>query len=124
VKLSCVDIFSFLHSLAEFEITVPRDTVTGFYSEELILPCTFPADSSWDLRSTVITWQRGLDVVHSFYHSQNQLDLQNRHYVKRTSLFSQEMAQGNASLKLDKVTLQDAGVYTCSVSTNTGSQKK
>uniref|UniRef100_A0A671MZX4 Ig-like domain-containing protein n=1 Tax=Sinocyclocheilus anshuiensis TaxID=1608454 RepID=A0A671MZX4_9TELE len=39
-------------------------------------------------------------------------------------LFSQEMTQGNASLKLDKITLQDAGVYTCSVSTNTGSLKK
>jgi len=34
------------------------------------------------------------------------------------------MATGNASLKLDRVTLQDAGVYTCSISTNTGSQKK
>ncbi|XP_059373201.1 CD276 antigen-like [Carassius carassius] len=107
-----------------FEITVPRDTVTGFYSEDLILPCTFPVDSSWDLRSTVITWQRGLDVVHSFYYNQDQLERQNQPYVNRTSLFSQEIAQGNASLKLDKVTLQDAGVYTCSVSTNTGSQKK
>ncbi|KTF95008.1 hypothetical protein cypCar_00010643, partial [Cyprinus carpio] len=108
----------------EFEITVPRDTVTGFYSEALILRCSFPVDSSWDLQSTVITWQRGLDVVHRFYYSQDQLDRQNQHFVNRTSLFIQEMARGNASLRLDKVTLQDAGVYTCSISTNTGSQKK
>uniref|UniRef100_A0A8C1R364 Ig-like domain-containing protein n=1 Tax=Cyprinus carpio TaxID=7962 RepID=A0A8C1R364_CYPCA len=108
----------------EFEITVPRDTVTGFYSEALILRCSFPVDSSWDLQSTVITWQRGLDVVHSFYYSQDQLDRQNRHFVNRTSLFIQEMARGNASLRLDKVSPQDAGVYTCSISTNTGSQKK
>ncbi|RXN05015.1 CD276 antigen-like protein [Labeo rohita] len=111
-------------SSAEFEITVPKDPLTGFYGEALILPCTFPVDSSWDLKSTVITWQRGLDVVHSFYYSQDQLDRQNRHYVNRTSLFIQEMARGNASLRLDKVTPQDAGVYTCSVSTNTGSQKR
>ncbi|KAL1262710.1 hypothetical protein QQF64_005449 [Cirrhinus molitorella] len=109
---------------AEFEITVPRETLTGFYGEVLILPCMFPVDSSWDLKSTVITWQRGLDVVHSFYYSQDQLDRQNRHYVNRTSLFSQEMSGGNASLKLDNVTLQDTGMFTCSVSTNTGSQKK
>ncbi|XP_058650809.1 CD276 antigen-like [Onychostoma macrolepis] len=108
----------------EFEITVPRDTVTGFYGEALILPCSFPVDSSWDLRSTLILWQRGLDVVHSFYYSRDQLDRQNRHYVNRTSLFIQEMARGNASLKLDEVSLQDAGMYTCSISTNTGSQKK
>ncbi|XP_016090828.1 programmed cell death 1 ligand 1 [Sinocyclocheilus grahami] len=125
LKVLCLSLLLFEAScFTEFEITVPRDTVTGFYSEELILPCIFPVDSSWDRRSTVITWQRGLDVVHSFYYSQDQLDRQNLHYVKRTSLFSQEMIQGNASLKLDKVTLQDAGVYTCSVSTNTGSQKK
>ncbi|KAL0149522.1 hypothetical protein M9458_055172, partial [Cirrhinus mrigala] len=78
----------------EAEITVPRDTITGFYGEALILPCTFPVDSSWDLKNTVITWQRGLDVVHSFYYSQDQHDRQNRHYVNRTSLFSQEMAGG------------------------------
>ncbi|XDV50592.1 hypothetical protein PO909_019628 [Leuciscus waleckii] len=107
----------------EFEITVPRGPVTGFYGEALILPCTFPVDS-WDLSSTVITWQRKLDVVHSFYYSRDQLDRQNPHYGKRTSLFIQEMATGNASLKLDRVTLLDAGVYTCSISTNTGSQKK
>ncbi|ROL49704.1 HERV-H LTR-associating protein 2 [Anabarilius grahami] len=108
---------------SEFEITVPRGPVTGFYGEALILPCTFPVDS-WDLSSTVITWQCGLDVVHSFYYSRDQLDRQNPHYVNRTSLFIQEMAGGNASLKLDRVTLQDSGVYTCSISTNTGSQKK
>ncbi|XP_067277296.1 CD276 antigen homolog [Pseudorasbora parva] len=107
----------------EFEITVPRGPVKGFYGEVLILPCTFPVDS-WDLSSTVITWQRGLDVVHSFYYSRDQLDRQNPHYANRSSLFIQEMAGGNASLKLDRVTLQDAGLYTCSISTNTGSQKK
>ncbi|XP_052428704.1 CD276 antigen isoform X2 [Carassius gibelio] len=125
LKVLCLSLLLFKAScFTEFEITVPRDTVTGFYGEALILSCSFPVDSSWDLKSTVITWQRGLDVVHSFYYSQDQLDRQNRHFVNRTSLFIQEMTRGNASLRLDKVTVQDAGVYTCSVSTNTGSQKK
>ncbi|XP_052428706.1 CD276 antigen isoform X4 [Carassius gibelio] len=125
LKVLCLSLLLFKAScFTEFEITVPRDTVTGFYGEALILSCSFPVDSSWDLKSTVITWQRGLDVVHRFYYSQDQLDRQNRHFVNRTSLFIQEMARGNASLRLDKVTVQDAGVYTCSVSTNTGSQKK
>ncbi|XP_073690698.1 CD276 antigen-like [Garra rufa] len=125
LKVFCLSLLLFEATcFTEFEITVPRDTLTGFYGEALILPCTFPVDSLWDLKSTVITWQRGLDVVHSFYYSQDQLDRQNRHYVNRTRLFSQEMAGGNASLRLDRVTLHDAGMYTCSVSTNTGSQKK
>ncbi|XP_050981505.1 CD276 antigen [Labeo rohita] len=129
--MDCMNLKVFFMSLLLFEAScfteveiVPRETVTGFYSEALILPCTFPVDSSWDLRSTLILWQRGIDVVHSFYCSQDQLDRQNRHYVNRTSLFGQEMAGGNASLKLDRVTVYDAGMYTCSVNTNTGSQKK
>ncbi|KAK7140479.1 hypothetical protein R3I94_012935 [Phoxinus phoxinus] len=121
LKVFCLSLL--LIEYTEFEITVPRGPVTGFYGEALILPCTFPVDS-WDLSNTVIIWQRGLDVVHSFYYSRDQLDRQNPHYGKRTSLFIQEMATGNASLKLDRVTLQDIGVYTCSISTNTGSQKK
>ncbi|KAL1262713.1 hypothetical protein QQF64_005452 [Cirrhinus molitorella] len=108
--------------IVEVDTTAPRDTITGFYGEALILPCTFPVDNSWDLRTTFILWQRELDVVHSFYYSQDQLNRQNLHFVNRTSLFTQELAGGNASLKLDKVTLQDTGVYTCSVSTNTGSK--
>ncbi|XP_073776276.1 programmed cell death 1 ligand 1-like [Danio rerio] len=108
----------------QFEIVVPRDLVIGSCGNALILPCTFPVGSQWDLSSTVIIWQRGLDVVHSFYYSRDQLDQQFPHYINRTSLFIQEMQRGNASLKLDKVTLQDSGIYTCSVSTNSGSQKK
>lgn len=103
---------------------MPSGILIGFYGEALILPCTFPVDRSWDLSSTVITWQRGLEVVHSFYYSRDQLDRQTPLYAKRTSLFSREMAQGNASLRLDKVTVKDAGVYTCSISTNSGNQKK
>ncbi|XP_056617156.1 uncharacterized protein zgc:153911 [Triplophysa dalaica] len=121
----CLSLLLFeAYGFVEFEITVPSETLIGFYGQALILPCTFQVGSSWDLRSTVITWQRGLDVVHSFYYSRDQLDRQNPLYAKRTSLFNREMARGNASLRLDGVTMKDAGVYTCSISTNSGSQKK
>ncbi|XP_065152463.1 programmed cell death 1 ligand 1-like [Paramisgurnus dabryanus] len=125
LQIFCLSLLLFEAScFTEFEITVPSGTLIGFYHEVLILPCTFPVDISWDMSSTVITWQRGLDVVHSFYYSRDQLDRQNPLYVKRTSLFNREMAIGNASLRLDRVTPEDAGVYTCSISTNSGSQKK
>ncbi|KAI7805791.1 hypothetical protein IRJ41_020842, partial [Triplophysa rosa] len=121
----CLSLLLFEASgFTEFEITVPSGTLVGFYGQVLILPCTFQVDGSWDLSSTVITWQRGLDVVHSFYYSRDQLDRQNPLYAKRTSLFNREMAQGNASLRLHNVTVKDAGMYTCSISTNSGSQKK
>ncbi|KAF7710760.1 hypothetical protein HF521_009632 [Silurus meridionalis] len=50
---------------AEFEISVPTGVQMGVYGESVVLPCTFPVGSSWDAGSSVITWQRQLEVVHS-----------------------------------------------------------
>lgn len=125
VAVLCLSLLVFESScFTEFEISVPSGTVTGVYGEPLILPCTFPVDGSLDLNSTVVVWQHVGDIIHSFYVSQNQLNRQNPLYAKRTSLFNQEITQGNASLRLDNVTLEDAGMYTCSISTNAGRQEK
>ncbi|KAL6488115.1 hypothetical protein MHYP_G00047410 [Metynnis hypsauchen] len=124
-SLSCLLLLlSGVSSYTEFEISVPSGGQVGVYGQSVVLFCSFPTGGSWDVSSSVITWQRGLEVVHSFYHSQDQLDRQHPHYANRTSLYHQEMAKGNASLRLDRVTLEDDGIYTCSVSTQIGSQKK
>lgn len=91
--------------------------------QHVVLDCTFPVGKVWDLASSVITWERGLEVIHSFYYGQDQLDRQSRHYANRTSLYHSEMKRGNASLMLDHTNLGDKGDYTCSVSTVLGSQK-
>ncbi|KAF4089832.1 hypothetical protein AMELA_G00042690 [Ameiurus melas] len=44
----------------------------GVYGESVVLPCTFPVGSSWDADSSVIMWQRHLEVVHSFFHGRDQ----------------------------------------------------
>ncbi|KAL7889171.1 hypothetical protein AOLI_G00014290 [Acnodon oligacanthus] len=117
-------LLSGVSSYTEFEISVPSGGQVGVYGQSAVLFCSFPTGGSWDVSSSVITWQRGLEVVHSFYHSHDQLDRQHPHYANRTSLYHQEMGNGNASLRLDRLTLQDDGIYTCSVSTQIGSQKK
>lgn len=94
------------------------------YGESVFLPCTFPVSGLWDAGSSVITWQRDLEVVHSFIYGQEQPQYQSRRYAGRTGLFHQEMKKGNASLRLDRTTLEDAGEYTCSISTKLGSQRK
>ncbi|KAF7710759.1 CD276 antigen-like [Silurus meridionalis] len=111
-------------SYTEFEISVPTGVQMGVYGESVVLPCTFPVGSSWDAGNSVITWQRHLEVVHSFYYSQDQPQYQSPRYTNRTSLFHQELQKGNASLRLDHTTLEDAGEYTCSISTQLGSQRK
>lgn len=111
-------------SVAEFEISVPTHVQMGVYGEAVHLSCVFPVGGSWDTDSSVITWQRNLEVVHSFFHGRDQPQYQSRRYANRTSLFHQEMKKGNASLRLDRTTLEDTGEYTCSVSTMMGSQRK
>lgn len=110
--------------VVEFEISVPTRVQVGVYGEAVLLACTFPVSGSWDAGRSVITWQRQLEVVHSFFHGRDWPQYQSQRYANRTSLFHQELKKGNASLWLDRTTLEDAGEYTCSVSTQLGSQRK
>ncbi|XP_060781080.1 CD276 antigen-like isoform X4 [Neoarius graeffei] len=111
-------------SYTEFEISVPTRVQTAVYGESVVLSCTFPVSGSWDADSTEIMWQRNLEVVHSFFNGQDQPQYQNQRYANRTSLFHQELKKGNASLRLDRTIVEDAGEYTCSISTQLGSQRK
>uniref|UniRef100_A0A4W5PTF3 Ig-like domain-containing protein n=1 Tax=Hucho hucho TaxID=62062 RepID=A0A4W5PTF3_9TELE len=108
----------------EFEISVPREPQLAIMGQYVVLDCSFTVGKAWDLDNSVITWQRGLEVIHSFYHGQDQLDRQSSHYTNRTSLYHSEMERGNASLRLDRTNLGDKGDYTCSVSTLLGSETK
>lgn len=118
-KIVCVPL-----SIVEFEISVPREPQLAIVGQYVVLDCSFPVGKAWDLDNSVITWQRGLEVIHSFYHGQDQLDRQSSHYTNRTSLYHSEMERGNASLRLDRTNLGDKGDYTCSVSTLLGSETK
>ncbi|KAI1895029.1 hypothetical protein AGOR_G00102060 [Albula goreensis] len=109
---------------AEFEISVPSAPLVAIHGHDAVLSCTFPVGKVFDPSSSVITWQRGIEVVHSFFYSQDQLDQQSRRYANRTSLYHSELERGNASLRLKHVTPDDAGAYTCLISTLIGSQKK
>ena len=92
--------------------------------QPVVLPCSFSVGNVWQPESIVITWQRGLEVVHSFYYNRDQLKRQSPHYVNRTSLYHSEMQKGNASLRLENVTIEDRGEYICYVRSQLGSERK
>ncbi|XP_035381794.1 uncharacterized protein hhla2b.2 isoform X2 [Electrophorus electricus] len=58
-------------------------------------------------------------TVHSFYNGADQLKYQNTAYSGRTSLFSDQISTGNASLVLRGVTIQDLGIYKCYTASQT-----
>ncbi|XP_062325876.1 butyrophilin subfamily 1 member A1 isoform X1 [Osmerus eperlanus] len=106
----------------EFQVTVPRGHVVAAQGQQVVLPCSFTVSGS--LGSLVVTWQRGQEVVHSFYHGRGQLDRQSRRYANRTSLMHSDVERGDSSLRLERSNMEDEGDYTCSVSTLLGSQRK
>lgn len=81
--------------------------VTCFYSEECVLPC----QSTYH---NIIHWYKGQEAVHSFYEGKDQLAYQDKEYKGRTSLLSpSKINEGNVSLLLKSIRIQDKGKYKC-----------
>uniref|UniRef100_A0A3P9HPY9 Immunoglobulin V-set domain-containing protein n=1 Tax=Oryzias latipes TaxID=8090 RepID=A0A3P9HPY9_ORYLA len=55
--------------------------------------------------------------VHSFYENRDQLGQQSQQFKGRTSMFKDQISEGNASLQLTGVRVQDQGRYECYTST-------
>ena len=86
-----------------------------------VLPCRFQTNSD-----KIIHWIKisgGTLQVHSYYDDEDQLGHQDPLYKGRTSLFNDQISGGNASLRLDRVNLQDQGRYLCYASTSQYNQE-
>ncbi|KAM9333131.1 basigin-like isoform 1-T2 [Pholidichthys leucotaenia] len=88
------------------------------FNESCMVPCDFQVGDD-----ILIHWykvepgnQKELNV-HSYYYGQDQLAEQNQEFTGRTSLFKKEISEGNASLLLTAVRVQDEGRYKCYSST-------
>ncbi|XP_031647526.1 butyrophilin subfamily 1 member A1-like isoform X1 [Oncorhynchus kisutch] len=88
--------------------------IVALVGDDVILPCTLRDTVSAVYQS--VEWQRP-DLkpkeVHLYRDEKDDLVLQNPVFRGRTSLFKEELENGNTSLKLTRVKLSDVGNYTC-----------
>uniref|UniRef100_A0A674JM01 Ig-like domain-containing protein n=1 Tax=Terrapene triunguis TaxID=2587831 RepID=A0A674JM01_9SAUR len=118
-----------LHSIALWTlcwVSGEETAITAQYGKDVTLTCIFPSKFKISFHRLSITWTKegaqgqGL-LVHRFYLKMNWREGQEEAYRGRTQLYPQEFPQGNASLRLSDVRLQDEGSYLCNVSCELGS---
>ncbi|KAK7123644.1 hypothetical protein R3I93_021922 [Phoxinus phoxinus] len=90
----------------------PDVQVTCMFSEDCVLPCVFEA-----VGDEIIYWFRQNVLIHSYKHGSGLLDQPDQHN-NRTSLFTEVISSGNASLHIQKSGPQDRGKYRCLVTSS------
>ncbi|MBN3289191.1 TTF2 factor, partial [Polypterus senegalus] len=95
----------------------------GNLYNSVVLNCKFVAvDSKGNAVSNIaITWAYQGGIVFKYSSKVNQLQNQLAQFKDRASLFPNDIINGNASLMLNKVQMNDQGAYQCTVSTSAGS---
>ncbi|XP_077152931.1 HERV-H LTR-associating protein 2 [Ranitomeya variabilis] len=96
--------------------TVIHGAILGEQNKDVILPCSFKPEEG-----VVIHWiTRDSKTVHSYFRNTDQLENQDKSYDGRTSLFLNEISEGNASLQIRNLKKSDENTYNCYVSTKAG----
>ncbi|XP_066530505.1 myelin-oligodendrocyte glycoprotein-like [Hoplias malabaricus] len=99
-----------------FKVIGPDAPLIVKVGEDLVLPCSLQHNiSAVDKR---VKWSRqgqADSIVHLYDYNKDRNDLQMESYRGRTSLFKEELKNGNISLKLSAVEFSDDGVYKCYV---------
>ncbi|XP_037358800.1 CD276 antigen isoform X2 [Talpa occidentalis] len=96
------------------EVQVPEDPVVALVGTDTTLRCSFSPEPGFSLAQLSLIWQLTdtKQLVHSFAEGRDQGSA----YANRTALFPELLAQGNASLRLQRVRVADEGSFTCFVS--------
>ncbi|XP_064818127.1 uncharacterized protein LOC135535382 isoform X22 [Oncorhynchus masou masou] len=110
---------------SEVQVVGPADPVVALAGDDVILPCSLKPNVSPE--DMVVRWTRlnpTAENVHLYRQGRDSYEDQSPSYRGRTSMFHEELKNGIVSLKLNRVTLSDAGSYRCFIPTLTSRVKE
>ncbi|XP_045071498.1 butyrophilin subfamily 1 member A1-like isoform X1 [Coregonus clupeaformis] len=114
-----------LKTTGSSEVVGSADPVVAIAGDDVILPCSLkPSVNAEDM---LVKWTRSYlktENVHLYLDGRDSDEEQVPSYKGRTSMFYDELKNGNVSLKLTRVTLSDPGSYKCYIPSLTTSQVK
>ncbi|XP_066517836.1 ribonuclease inhibitor-like isoform X2 [Hoplias malabaricus] len=104
-----------------FKVIGPAAPLIAEEGEDVVLPCSLrPNISAVDMR---VEWSKLRErtlTVHLYKDHTDRTDDQAEDYRGRTSLFKEELKNGNTSLKLSAVQPSDEGLYNCLIQSSSG----
>ncbi|XP_030313093.1 CD276 antigen [Calypte anna] len=102
---------------AAMEIQVPDEPVVALFGRDATLSCSFSLEANFSLDNLTLIWELTdtKHLVHKFSGGHDELADQDGGYANRTTLFYDQLAQGNVSLLLRSVEISDEGSFTCFV---------
>ncbi|XP_071019942.1 butyrophilin subfamily 1 member A1-like isoform X1 [Oncorhynchus clarkii lewisi] len=108
----------------QVQVVAPMSRVHAVAGGDVILPCYL--NPTMNAANHTVEWLRP-DLkpkeAHCYRDHRDSEEDQNPSYRGRTSLFKEELKNSNVSLKLTRVTLSDAGSYTCFIPTVSRTQR-
>ncbi|XP_031647409.1 butyrophilin subfamily 1 member A1 isoform X2 [Oncorhynchus kisutch] len=111
---------------SEVQVVGLADTVVALAGDDVILPCSLEPNVSAEEMTVQWTrlYLRTTEIVHLYHEGRDSYVDQFPSYRGRTSMFHEELKNGIVSLKLNRVTLSDAGSYRCFIPTLTSQVKE
>ncbi len=92
-------------------------SVFVFPGDSVVLPCHVPPHLLTE--DTKVEWRRTTKqsdaLVHLYEDGEIQAEKQHQDYKERAHFFTEDIKDGNFSLRLDKLRAEDEGQYTCTV---------
>ncbi|XP_050956637.1 uncharacterized protein LOC127157433 [Labeo rohita] len=104
-----------------FIVRGPSGPLAAPLGSSVVLPCYVGKPLPMD--DLEVEWRRADSetLVHLFLNGESRPEAQQQDYHERAHFFTDQIQQGNFSLRLDNLTAEDEGRYTCKVDSQQGS---